>query len=106
VRPPVVMDKAKIVAEGSPRQLIDEHSTKEVLELRFTDQARDGLNGQLDGLADRIEELPDRLLLYTANGERTLEQVNERQIPIESALVRRSSLEDVFLRLTGRSLVE
>ncbi|HEX7224905.1 MAG TPA: ABC transporter ATP-binding protein [Candidatus Limnocylindria bacterium] len=102
----VVMDKAKIVAEGSPRQLIDEHSTKEVLELRFTDQARDGLNGQLDGLADRIEELPDRLLLYTANGERTLEQVNERQIPIESALVRRSSLEDVFLRLTGRSLVE
>ncbi len=102
----VVMDKAKIVAEGSPRQLIDQHATKEVLELRFADQDRDNLNGQLDGLADRIEELPDRLLLYTANGERTLEQVNERHIPIESALVRRSSLEDVFLRLTGRSLVE
>ncbi len=102
----VVMDKAKIVAEGSPRQLIDQHATKEVLELRFADQDRDNLNGQLDGLADRIEELPDRLLLYTANGERTLEQVNERKIPIESALVRRSSLEDVFLRLTGRSLVE
>jgi lipooligosaccharide transport system ATP-binding protein len=102
----VVMDAAKIVAEGSPRQLIDEHSTREVLELRLTDQVRDDLNGQLDGLADRIEQLPDRFLLYTADGERTLEQVNQRQIPIESALVRRSSLEDVFLRLTGRSLIE
>ena len=102
----VVMDKAQIVAEGSPRQLIDEHSTKEVLELRVTDTVRDGLDGKLDGLADRIEALPDRLLLYTPDGERTLEQVNQRQVPIESALVRRSSLEDVFLRLTGRSLVE
>jgi lipooligosaccharide transport system ATP-binding protein len=102
----VVMDKAKIVAEGSPRQLIDQHSTREVLELRFTDNVREGLDGRLDGLADRIEELPDRLLLYTADGEGTLEQVNQREIPIESALVRRSSLEDVFLRLTGRSLIE
>ncbi len=102
----VVMDKAKIVAEGSPRQLIDEHSTREVLELRLTDSVRGSLDGKLDGLADRIEELPDRLLLYTPDGERTLEQVNQRQIPIESALVRRSSLEDVFLRLTGRSLIE
>jgi len=102
----VVMDKAKIVAEGSPRQLIDQHATREVLELRFTDAARAGLNGQLEGLADRIEELPDRLLLYTADGERALEQVNARGIAIESALVRRATLEDVFLRLTGRTLVE
>ena len=102
----VVMDKAKIVAEGSPRQLIDQHSTREVLELRVTDAVRDGLDGQLETLADRVEALPDRFLLYTADGERTLEQVNQRQIPIESALVRRSSMEDVFLRLTGRSLVE
>ena len=102
----VVMDKAKIVAEGSPRQLIDQHSTKEVLELRLTDAVRGSLDGKLDGLADRIEELPDRLLLYTADGERTLDQVHERNIPVEQALVRRSSLEDVFLRLTGRSLIE
>ena len=102
----VVMDHAKIVAEGSPRQLIDEHSTREVLELRVTDNVRDDLDGKLDGLAERVEALPDRLLLYTADGERTLELVNQRQIPIESALVRRSSLEDVFLRLTGRSLIE
>ena len=102
----VVMDHAKIVAEGSPRQLIDDYSTREVLELRVTDNVRDDLDGRLDGLAERVEALPDRLLLYTADGERTLEQVNQRQIPIESALVRRSSLEDVFLRLTGRSLIE
>ena len=102
----VVMDKAKIVAGGSPRELIDAHSTREVLELRLDDSIRGSLNGKLDGLADRIEELPDRLLLYTTDGERTLEQVHQRSIPVEQALVRRSSLEDVFLRLTGRSLVE
>ncbi len=102
----VVMDKAKIVAEGSPRELIDQHSTKEVLELRVTDAVRDQLNGRLDGLADRIEELPDRLLLYTPDGEQALDQVHRREIPVESALVRRSSLEDVFLRLTGRTLIE
>jgi lipooligosaccharide transport system ATP-binding protein len=102
----VVMDKAKIVAEGSPRELIDQHSTREVLELRVTDAVRDHLDGRLDGLADRIEELPDRLLLYTADGEQTLDQVHKREIPVESALVRRSTLEDVFLRLTGRTLIE
>jgi lipooligosaccharide transport system ATP-binding protein len=102
----VVMDKAKIVAEGSPRQLIDQHATREVLELRFTDAVRASLDGKLDGLADRIEELPDRMLLYTADGERALEQVHARDIPVESALVRRSTLEDVFLRLTGRTLIE
>ncbi|MBW3613133.1 MAG: ABC transporter ATP-binding protein [Chloroflexi bacterium] len=102
----VVMDKAKIVAEGSPRQLIDEHATKEVLELRFTDTVRANLDGRLEGLADRVEQLPDRLLLYTADGERALEQVHALSIPVESALVRRSSLEDVFLSLTGRSLIE
>ena len=102
----VVMDKAKIVAEGSPRELIDQYSTREVLELRFRDGGGGDLDGRLDGLADRIEHLPDRLLLYTADGEHTLEQVNQRQVPVESALVRRSSLEDVFLRLTGRSLVD
>jgi lipooligosaccharide transport system ATP-binding protein len=102
----VVMDHAKIVAEGSPRQLIERYSTREVLELRVTDAVRGDLNGRLDGLADRIEELPDRLLLYTPDGERTLEAVHQRQIPVESALVRRSTLEDVFLRLTGRSLIE
>jgi lipooligosaccharide transport system ATP-binding protein len=102
----VVMDKAKIVAEGSPRQLIEQHSTREVLELRFRDEDRGAVNGKLDGLADRIEELPDRLLLYTADGEHALEQVHARQLSVESALVRRATLEDVFLRLTGRSLVE
>jgi lipooligosaccharide transport system ATP-binding protein len=76
------------------------------LELRFQDEVRAALNGRLDGLAERIEVLPDRILLYTSDGERALEQVHTLNIPLESALVRRSSLEDVFLRLTGRSLVE
>ena len=102
----VVMDKATIVAEGSPRQLIDRYSTREVLELRVPESARVDLETRLDGLASRLEALPDRLLLYTDNGEHALEQVHARGIPMDSALVRRSSLEDVFLRLTGRSLVE
>jgi lipooligosaccharide transport system ATP-binding protein len=102
----VVMDKAKIVAEGSPRSLIERYSTREVLEIRLTDAVRSTLDGRLDGIADRVEELPDRLLLYVADGETALEAVHERQVPLESALVRRASLEDVFLRLTGRSLIE
>jgi lipooligosaccharide transport system ATP-binding protein len=102
----VVMDKARIVAEGSPRDLIDRYSTREVLELRFTDAVAATLDGRLVGLADRSEKLPDRLLLYTNDGERALDEIHRREIPVESALVRRSSLEDVFLRLTGRSLVE
>ncbi len=102
----VVMDKAKIVAEGSPRELIDNYSTREVLELRLPDATRDALDGRLDGLADRVEHLPDRLLLYTDDGERSLDEVHRRAITVESALVRRSTLEDVFLRLTGRTLIE
>ncbi|HEX2221957.1 MAG TPA: ABC transporter ATP-binding protein [Candidatus Limnocylindria bacterium] len=102
----VVMDKARIVAEGSPRQLIDRYSTREVLELRVADSVRGGLDGRLDGIASRVEDLPDRLLLYVSDGERALEQVHERGIQVDSALVRRATLEDVFLRLTGRSLVE
>ena len=102
----VVMDKARIVAEGSPRQLIAEHSSREVLELRFDDGATPELDGKLDGLVDRIEQLPDRVLLYGADGEATAEAVHAMGLNPVSQLVRRSSLEDVFLRLTGRSLVE
>jgi lipooligosaccharide transport system ATP-binding protein len=102
----VVMDKARIVAEGSPRQLIEQHSSREVLELRLADAVRASLDGRLDGVGDRLEELPDRLLVYTEDAEHALEEINRRQVPVEGTLVRRSSLEDVFLRLTGRALIE
>jgi lipooligosaccharide transport system ATP-binding protein len=102
----VVMDKAEIAAEGSPRQLIERYSTREVLELRLPDHVRGSLDGQLDGLAERVEALPDRHLLYVDDGERALEAIHQLHIPVDSALVRRATLEDVFLRLTGRSLVE
>jgi lipooligosaccharide transport system ATP-binding protein len=102
----VVMDKAKIVAEGSPRELIERYATREVLELRFPVGVQESLDGQLDGLGDRVEQLPDRVLVYTADGEAAATAAHERGLRPESVLVRRSSLEDVFLRLTGRSLVE
>jgi lipooligosaccharide transport system ATP-binding protein len=102
----VVMDNAKIVAEGSPRELITRYSTREVLELRLSDEARDKLRASEDGLAERIEWLPDRVLLYTEAGEGTLARITDGDIQPESALVRRASLEDVFLTITGRSLIE
>jgi lipooligosaccharide transport system ATP-binding protein len=102
----VVMDKAKIVAEGSPRALIEQYSTREVLELRFPVGIQETLDGQLDGLGERVEKLPDRVLVYAADGEAAANAAHERGLRPETSLVRRSSLEDVFLRLTGRSLVE
>ena len=102
----VVMDKAKIVAEGSPRQLIERYSTKEVTELRFPPDVEDGLDGKLDGLAERIERLADRVLLYADDGEAVAVAAHERGLRPDTVLVRRSTLEDVFLRLTGRSLIE
>jgi lipooligosaccharide transport system ATP-binding protein len=102
----VVMDNAKIVAEGSPRDLISRYVTREVLELRVSDEARTHLASVQDGLADRVEWLPDRVLLYAAEGESVLTAIHNRGIPTESALVRRATLEDVFLTITGRSLIE
>jgi lipooligosaccharide transport system ATP-binding protein len=103
----VVMDHGKIVAEGSPRDLIERYSTREVVELRFDDSARpDDFGYWTDGFVDRIESLPDRVLLYTHDGDAASHQLHERGLMPESVLVRRSTLEDVFLHLTGRSLIE
>ncbi|HSO30828.1 MAG TPA: ATP-binding cassette domain-containing protein [Candidatus Sulfomarinibacteraceae bacterium] len=102
----VVMDKARIVAEGSPRALIERYSSREVAELRFPVGVGETLVGRLDGLAERVEHLPDRVLLYAEDGEAVAVAVHDRGLRPETVLVRRSSLEDVFLRLTGRSLVD
>ena len=101
----VIMDKGKIVAEGSPRRLIDEYATRDVVELRFPVGLEVDAES-LDGLARRVELLPDRTLLYTDNADQTLVDMSERPLDIESTIVRRSTLEDVFLRLTGRTLVD
>jgi lipooligosaccharide transport system ATP-binding protein len=102
----VIMDQARIVAEGSPRTLIAEYASREVLELRFEDLRTPALEGKGRGLIERSEQLPDRILLYTGSGERLAEVLHEEGIEPVSQLVRRSSLEDVFLRLTGRRLIE
>ncbi len=101
----VVMDNGKIVAEGSPRNLIERFATRDVVELRFP-VGKQPDERELDGLAKRIETLPDRSLLYTDNADQTLVSLTERPLDIESTIVRRSTLEDVFLRLTGRSLID
>jgi lipooligosaccharide transport system ATP-binding protein len=114
----VVMDAGRIAAEGSPSQLIAEHSTREVAELRFAPgenaaaeaavlaAVRGVTRAGSQGAAERIEALPDRLLLYVQDGEAAVARVRESGLHPVSTLVRRSTLEDVFLRLTGRSLVD
>jgi lipooligosaccharide transport system ATP-binding protein len=104
----VVMDHGVIVAEGSPRQLIEEHSTREVLELRFEPDQQTAAAEKLaaTGLSGRLEILPDRLLCYTEDGESALAAVHANGLSPVTALVRRSTLEDVFLALTGRTLVD
>jgi lipooligosaccharide transport system ATP-binding protein len=102
----MVMDKGEIMAEGSPSELIKKYSTKEVLEVRFGSDRNSQMVEQLQSFADRLEELPDRLLLYTDSGEDLLAKIVAANIHPNTSLVRRSSLEDVFLRLTGRSLIE
>jgi lipooligosaccharide transport system ATP-binding protein len=102
----VVMDAGKIVAEGSPRALIERYSTREVVELRFNVESQDVFADKLTGVGERLEVLPDRVLLYVADGDDAVAEVQRRTLSPASVLVRRSSLEDVFLHLTGRTLVD
>ena len=100
----VVMDRAKIVAEGSPRELIERYVEREVVKLRLGSRNSEGPS--LDGLADHIEVLQDRVVIGTDDGDAVVDQVHARGLEPETVLVRRSTLEDVFLRLTGRSLID
>jgi lipooligosaccharide transport system ATP-binding protein len=102
----VVIDHGRIMAEGTPRALIREHSTREVLEVRFGADRNAAVVDQLTDIGSRVEILPDRVLVYTDDGEAALETVTSRGLQPITSLVRRSSLEDVFLRLTGRTLVD
>ena len=102
----VVMDGGLIVAEGAPRELIQRYSTREVVELRFETEQLSDLAGKLDGVGERTEVLPDRILLYAHDGDAAVEAVHTTGLRPASVLVRRSSLEDVFLHLTGRTLVD
>jgi lipooligosaccharide transport system ATP-binding protein len=102
----VVMDKGRFAAEGSPRQLIEQHATKEVVELRFQPGQHEAIAPQVAPLAQRHEVLPDRILLYTDDGDAALSEVAAMGLSPQSTLVRRSTLEDVFLRLTGRTLID
>ncbi len=102
----IVMDKGQIMAEGSPAELIKQYSSKEVVEVRFGADRNEVFAKELEGMGDRIEVLPDRILIYTEQGESLLAKIIESGKNPITSLVRRSSLEDVFLRLTGRTLVD
>ena len=102
----VIMDSARIVAEGTPRALIEAHATREVVELRFGADALEPHAARLEGIGQRVEVLPDRVLVYTDDGDAAVPTVYERGVHPSAVLVRRAGLEDVFLRLTGRRLID
>jgi lipooligosaccharide transport system ATP-binding protein len=102
----VVMDKGRIAAGGSPRELIGRYATREVVELRFGEHPLESFAGKIEGIGERVEVLPDRILLYAEDGDAAAAAVAARRLTPTSVLVRRSSLEDVFLHLTGRTLVD
>ena len=102
----IVVDKGEIMAEGSPAHLIRTYSTREVLEVRYGSDKNESVAKKIADVGERQEILPDRILIYSADGERDLAEITSRGHHPTTSLVRRSSLEDVFLRLTGRSLVE
>jgi len=101
-----VMDKGVVAAEGSPRELIETHATREVAELRFGIGENERAAEKVADLGTRVEALPDRLLVYADDGEEVVAKVAERGLSPLAVLVRRTTLEDVFLALTGRSLVD
>jgi lipooligosaccharide transport system ATP-binding protein len=102
----VIMDKGRIAAEGSPRELIEAHVTKEVVELRFLGGEAPKMAARINGMVPEVEVLADRLLMYTDDGDKTVEEVARSGLEPVSVLARRASLEDVFMRLTGRHLDE
>ena len=102
----VVVDKGRIMAEGSPADLIRRYSSREVLEVRFGSTQNAAVADRIQGFGERVDVLPDRILVYSGSGEKELERMTAAGLRPITSLVRRSSLEDVFLRLTGRNLIE
>ena len=101
-----MLSRFYLKAEGSPADLIKKYSSKEVLEVRFGSENNEVVADQLRDKCERLEVLPDRILLYSENAEQVLEEIMRAGMHPKTSLVRRSSLEDVFLRLTGRTLIE
>ncbi|MEZ5991727.1 MAG: ABC transporter ATP-binding protein [Planctomycetota bacterium] len=106
----VIMDKGKIVAEGAPRDLIKQHVSTHVVEIEAPHGARSVSErpevSEITALATRFEQHHDRLLLlYVDNGEEVIAKATQL-LPDAETLIRRSTLEDVFLKITGRGLEE
>ncbi|MFI5776783.1 ABC transporter ATP-binding protein [Nocardia sp. NPDC051570] len=102
----VIMDRGRIVAEGTPQMLIEENAGQEVVELWFADNPTDETAALLSGVSEQFDVLPDRIILYVTHGDSAVNEIHRRGLSPSRVVIRRSTLEDVFLRLTGRTLVE
>jgi lipooligosaccharide transport system ATP-binding protein len=102
----VIMDAGRIVAEGTPGELIDAYAAREVVELRLVDDAERAGAVALLERAGRVERAGERLLVYTDDADAVVRGIEAADLATASVLTRRGSLEDVFLIITGRSLEE
>jgi lipooligosaccharide transport system ATP-binding protein len=101
-----IMEGGRIISEGAPRDLISEHVSSEVLEFRARPDALKKLAAIIEDTVDSMESLGDALLVYTSDSDAVMSRVNESGILVENILRRQASLEDVFLKLTGRRLID
>jgi len=97
-----IMDRGRVLVEGAPRDLVRAHARREVVEVPA---AAGGGGADLGGPGDEVEVHGDRVLVYTDRGEEAWHRLSAR-FPGADLLLRRATLEDVFLRATGRGLRE
>ena len=100
------MDGGRIISEGTPRDLIEEHISPEVLEFRANRDALERLARIVSEMADDVDRLGEVLLVYTSDSDAVARKVKESGVPVDNTLYRQATLEDVFLKLTGRRLVD
>lgn len=101
----VIMDRGEIMEEGRPSELIEKHVGREVLEIRLPEQVISSISKD-DPLIRGFDAYRDTLMLYSDDADQLWDKMQAKGVNTDYASVRRSTLEDVFLKLTGRRLIE
>ena len=100
----VIMHRGKILKEGVPSNLVTEEIGREVVEIRIAKEEDEKIIGRLSSLACGHERVGDTLYFYCRDGQDVMKRLIELDLP--NYLTRPATLEDVFLKLTGRGLIE
>jgi lipooligosaccharide transport system ATP-binding protein len=102
----VIMEGGLIIAQGSPAELIEEHVSPQVLEFRAGPKDLERLRPVVEAASDAVERTGEALLAFTTDADTLMEEVRASGAEVENTVYRQAGLEDVFLRLTGRRLIE